>query len=120
MKKRIYGLETEYGIALIKKDNNWDCDIPAVRPYLDYLQKCFWPQYLPNGSRIYVDMSYHPEYATAECLDLADLIAQDKAGEKILIKALTEAVKYHKDEDVKRIALFKKIHDGIHKHERIR
>ena len=38
---------------------------------------------LGNGARLYNDHT-HPEYSTAECLTLADLVAQDRAGETIL------------------------------------
>jgi proteasome accessory factor A len=36
-----------------------------------------------NGARFYNDHT-HPEYATGECLGLFELIAQDKAGERIV------------------------------------
>ncbi len=38
---------------------------------------------LSNGARFYNDHA-HPEYSTPECTTLRDLIAQDKAGERIL------------------------------------
>lgn len=38
---------------------------------------------LANGARLYNDHG-HPEYATPECDDLFDLVAHDKAGEKIV------------------------------------
>ncbi len=38
---------------------------------------------LSNGARFYNDHA-HPEYATPECSTLHDLVAQDKAGERIL------------------------------------
>ncbi|MCS6922886.1 MAG: proteasome accessory factor PafA2 family protein [Fimbriimonadales bacterium] len=39
---------------------------------------------LVNGARLYNDHA-HPEYATPECRRLMDLIAHDKAGERILL-----------------------------------
>ena len=36
-----------------------------------------------NGARFYNDHT-HPEYATGECLGLFELVAQDKAGERIV------------------------------------
>ncbi|BCW96120.1 MAG: proteasome accessory factor PafA2 family protein [Fimbriimonadales bacterium] len=39
---------------------------------------------LANGARLYNDHA-HPEYATPECRRLLDLIAHDKAGERILL-----------------------------------
>jgi proteasome accessory factor A len=41
---------------------------------------------LSNGARLYNDHG-HPEYATPECRSLCDLIAQDKAGERIVFAA---------------------------------
>lgn len=38
---------------------------------------------LSNGARYYNDHA-HPEYSTPECKGLADIIAQDKAGERIV------------------------------------
>ncbi len=38
---------------------------------------------LSNGARFYNDHA-HPEYATPECKSLTDMIAQDKAGERIV------------------------------------
>ena len=34
-----------------------------------------------GGARLYLDVGSHPEFATAECDELADLLAQDRAGE---------------------------------------
>ena len=38
---------------------------------------------LSNGARYYNDHA-HPEYSTPECATLRDLVAQDKAGERVL------------------------------------
>ncbi len=40
---------------------------------------------LHNGARLYNDHT-HPEFSTAECLSLADLVAQDRAGERIVLQ----------------------------------
>ncbi len=40
--------------------------------------------FLPNGGRLYLDVGAHPEYATAECDQLWDLLAQIRAGAQIL------------------------------------
>ena len=42
---------------------------------------------LPNGARYYVDHA-HPEYSTPECLSPRELVAHDKAGERILERSL--------------------------------
>lgn len=41
---------------------------------------------LPNGARFYNDHT-HPEYSTPECRTIRDLLAQDRAGERILLRA---------------------------------
>lgn len=41
---------------------------------------------LANGARLYNDHG-HPEYATPECGSLLDLVAHDKAGERIVLEA---------------------------------
>ncbi|MCL2850656.1 MAG: Pup--protein ligase, partial [Micrococcales bacterium] len=40
--------------------------------------------FLRNGSRLYLDVGSHPEYATAECDDWHQLVVHDRAGERIL------------------------------------
>jgi len=40
--------------------------------------------FLENGARLYLDVGSHPEYATAECDAVRELVAQDKAGERIM------------------------------------
>jgi proteasome accessory factor A len=45
--------------------------------------------FLYNGGRLYLDMG-HVEYCTAECLNLADVVGYDLAGEEILQAALQE------------------------------
>ncbi len=42
---------------------------------------------LSNGARFYNDHA-HPEYSTPECSTLAELVAQDKAGERVLEECL--------------------------------
>jgi proteasome accessory factor PafA2 len=41
---------------------------------------------LPNGARFYNDHT-HPEYSTPECRTLIDLVAHDRAGERIIQRA---------------------------------
>ena len=40
--------------------------------------------YLTNGSRLYLDVGSHPEYATAEARDPMDALLQDLAGERVM------------------------------------
>ncbi|WP_062078648.1 Pup--protein ligase [Demequina globuliformis] len=84
--RRIFGLETEFGLHL---------DAPQGRAITPeevaghlFRSVVEWGRssnvFLPNASRLYIDVGAHPEYATAECDSLTDLIASDKAGERIV------------------------------------
>src|ERR671934_2196372 len=127
--KRVFGLETEYGITVNGADNvdvvhesielvrrytdhgalmKWDYELED--PHLDargfrarqLLQDADESAYyeidkkrplsfeeiksdlvLSNGARFYNDHA-HPEYSTPECTTLRQIVAQDKAGERIL------------------------------------
>lgn len=56
---------------------------------------------LANGARLYLDVGSHPEYATPECDSLADLVAHDKAGERILEQLLGSAEQRLHDEGIR-------------------
>mgnify|MGYP000860998290 CR=1 FL=1 len=47
--------------------------------------------FLGNGSRLYLDVGSHPEYATAECDSLRQLVAHDRAGEQIVESLAVDA-----------------------------
>jgi Pup amidohydrolase len=127
--KRVFGLETEYGITLSGAETvdvvaesielvrrytengalmKWDYELED--PHLDargfrareLLQDTDESAYyeidkrrplsfeeiksdlvLSNGARFYNDHA-HPEYSTPECTGLQQIVAQDKAGERIL------------------------------------
>ncbi|HMJ05649.1 MAG TPA: depupylase/deamidase Dop [Chthoniobacterales bacterium] len=129
--KRVFGLETEYGITLDGTDSvdvvaesielvrgyteqgahmKWDYDLED--PHRDargfraaeLLQDTDESAYfeidrkrplsfeeiksdlvLSNGARFYNDHA-HPEYSTPECTTLRGLVAQEKAGERILLE----------------------------------
>src|SRR6202521_592583 len=86
MLRRIYGIETEYGGTYsLRGQRRLSPD--EVSRFL-FRKVVAWGRssnvFLENGSRLYLDVGSHPEYATAECDELEDLVAQDKAGEWIL------------------------------------
>lgn len=93
MDKRIFGIETEFGIAY-SSPNSRPLSPEEVARYL-FRKVVSWGRssnvFLTNGSRLYLDVGSHPEYATAECDDLAQLIAHDRAGELILDDLVDEA-----------------------------
>ncbi len=93
MDRRIYGIETEFGIAY-SGPNSRPLSPEEVARYL-FRKVVSWGRssnvFLTNGARLYLDVGSHPEYATAECDDVAQLIAQDRAGELILEDLVNEA-----------------------------
>ncbi len=86
MERRIFGIETEYGVTCTFKGQR-RLSPDEVARYL-FRRVVSWGRssnvFLKNGSRLYLDVGSHPEYATAECDQVSDLLAQDRAGERIL------------------------------------
>jgi proteasome accessory factor A len=86
MERRIFGIETEYGVTCTFKGQR-RLSPDEVARYL-FRRVVSWGRssnvFLRNGSRLYLDVGSHPEYATAECDQIIDLLAQDRAGERIL------------------------------------
>ncbi|WP_026550386.1 Pup--protein ligase [Arthrobacter sp. Br18] len=93
MDRRIFGIETEFGISY-SGPNSRPLSPEEVARYL-FRKVVSWGRssnvFLTNGSRLYLDVGSHPEYATAECDDLAQLITHDRAGELILEDLVAEA-----------------------------
>jgi proteasome accessory factor A len=56
--------------------------------------------FLRNGARLYLDVGSHPEYATPECDSVLDLVAHDKAGERILEGLLLDADRRLREEGI--------------------
>ena len=93
MLRRIFGIETEYGVTFsLRGQRRLSPD--EVSRFL-FRKVVAWGRssnvFLENGSRLYLDVGSHPEYATAECDTLSDLVAQDKAGEAILRELVSYA-----------------------------
>jgi proteasome accessory factor A len=84
--KRIFGLENEYGVTCTLRGQR-RLSPDEVARYL-FRRVVSWGRssnvFLENGARLYLDVGSHPEYATPECDVIADLVAHDKAGERIL------------------------------------
>ncbi|MBM4138908.1 MAG: peptidase [Nitrospira sp.] len=71
------------GLAQDKEENEF-VERDAHRPFSFHDMKS--DLVLPNGARFYNDHT-HPEYSTPECRTLKDLLAQDRAGERIVQRA---------------------------------
>jgi proteasome accessory factor A len=86
MDRRIFGLETEYGVTCTFRGQR-RLSPDEVARYL-FRRVVAWGRssnvFLRNGSRLYLDVGSHPEYATAECDSVQQLITHDRAGERIL------------------------------------
>ncbi len=93
MDRRIFGLETEYGLTCTHEGQRTLSPDEVARHM--FRSVVAWGRssnvFLPNGSRLYLDVGNHPEYATAECDTLIDLLAQDRAGEVLMTELVDEA-----------------------------
>ncbi|NRA03084.1 MAG: Pup--protein ligase [Myxococcales bacterium] len=86
MQKRIFGVETEYGIIFTPEGRKTLPVEKAIRFLFEKLitTEHFLNVFLENGARFYQDTGCHPEYATPECASPRDVIIYDRAGERIL------------------------------------
>lgn len=91
MRRRIFGLETEYGITCsFKGQRRLSPDEVARYLFRSVVSRGGSSNmFLGNGGRLYLDVGSHPEYATAECDSMRQLIAQDEAG-KIIVQELAD------------------------------
>jgi len=110
VKRRIFGIENEYGVTcMLRGQRRLSPD--EVARYL-FRRVVSWGRssnvFLENGARLYLDVGSHPEYATPECDSLSDLVARDKAGERILESLVESAEQRLIDEGIRGdIYLFK-------------
>ena len=102
MDRRIFGIENEYGVTCTFRGQR-RLSPDEVARYL-FRKVVSWGRssnvFLANGSRLYLDVGSHPEYATPECDDINELVAHDKAGERILEGLVADAEKRLADEGV--------------------
>jgi len=105
--ERIHGIETEFGCLVAEKSfGDPETAVEQIKDHLFYEMRVgaidlsardevFEPArsggFLINGGRLYVDaVGSHLEYATAECRSIKDLIANDRAGQRLIVRALDE------------------------------
>ena len=93
MDRRIFGIENEYGVTCTFRGQR-RLSPDEVARYL-FRKVVSWGRssnvFLRNGARLYLDVGSHPEYATPECDDVTELVAHDKAGERVLEGLLVDA-----------------------------
>ncbi|NLT30782.1 MAG: Pup--protein ligase [Propionibacterium sp.] len=107
MTRRIYGLESEFGVLGLDDPLSPE----QIARYL-FRTVVAWGRtsnvFLENGSRVYLDVGSHPEYATAECDSLPQVVAHDRAGELIIHDLALGAQQQLAEERItSRIHLFK-------------
>src|ERR1700732_4512154 len=102
MDRRIFGLENEYGVTCTFRGSR-RLSPDEVARYL-FRRVVSWGRssnvFLRNGARLYLDVGSHPEYATPECDNVVDLVAHDKAGERILEGLLVDADRRLREEGI--------------------
>lgn len=85
--RRIMGIETEYGLIATPSGG-----ARALSPD-EVARRMFHPVveeygstnvFTRNASRLYLDVGNHPEVATAECDSLSQLLAYERAGDRIV------------------------------------
>ncbi len=110
MRRRIFGIENEYGVTCTLRGQR-RLSPDEVARYL-FRRVVSWGRssnvFLENGARLYLDVGSHPEYATPECDSLLDLVVHDKAGERILEGLLHSAEDRLLEEGIRgKVYLFK-------------
>jgi proteasome accessory factor A len=110
VERRIFGLENEYGVTCTLRGQR-RLSPDEVARYL-FRRVVSWGRssnvFLENGARLYLDVGSHPEYATPECDSIGDLVAHDKAGERILESLVASAEARLRDEGIRGVVyLFK-------------
>ncbi len=102
MDRRIFGIENEYGVTCTF-DGQRRLTPDEVARYL-FRKVVSWGRssnvFLANGSRLYLDVGSHPEYATPECDDVRQLVTHDKAGERIVEGLVADAQERIADEGI--------------------
>ncbi|QRY83350.1 Pup--protein ligase [Tsukamurella tyrosinosolvens] len=102
MQRRIMGIETEFGVTCTFHGHR-RLSPDEIARYL-FRRVVSWGRssnvFLQNGSRLYLDVGSHPEYATAECDSVLQLVTHDKAGERVLEDLLVDAEQRLQDEGI--------------------
>ena len=114
--RRVMGVETEFGVTAVR-------DGKAVLTPEEISRYLFRPVvaahrssniFTENASRLYLDVGSHPEYATAECDSVTQLLNYDKAGELLYNRLATEAEQALADDRVGgNVFLFKNNVDSV-------
>lgn len=103
MDRRIFGLENEYGVTCTLRGQR-RLSPDEVARYL-FRRVVSWGRssnvFLENGARLYLDVGSHPEFATPECDSIEEIVAHDKAGERILESLVVGAEERLEEEGIR-------------------
>lgn len=110
MERRIFGLETEYGITCTLRGQRRLTPDETAR-YL-FRSVVAWGRssnvFLENGGRLYLDVGSHPEFASPECDSMWDVVRYDRAGDQIIFDLVINAEARLRDEGIRgNISIFK-------------
>ena len=120
MARRIFGLETEYEVTCtlpgqldvateeVRREHDRHArpkrqsPDAVARHLFQRVASRRWSRsgFLPNGARLWLNVGSHPEYVTPECDNVLDLVAHDKAGERILEDLLADADRRLREEGI--------------------
>jgi proteasome accessory factor A len=110
VRRRIFGIETEYGVT-------WTSDGKRGLSPDEIARELFrrvvsWGRssnvFLDNGARLYLDVGSHPEYATPECDSPLQVATHDRAGERLVADLARGAeTRLREDGVAGRISVFK-------------
>jgi len=90
-----------YRVPELSRDPE-DAAFDSAGPGFSSLAEEHAARVLSNGARLYNDHG-HPEYSTPECTNLNDLVAHDRAGERIVL----ECAKQYQQTTGRTVALYK-------------
>jgi proteasome accessory factor A len=86
VRRRIIGLETEYGVSFTHDGLRRLSPDELARHLFRHVVS--WGRssnvFLENGARLYLDVGSHPEYATPECDSPLEAVIHEKAGDRII------------------------------------
>lgn len=103
LKRRIFGLETEYGITCTLKGQRRLTPDEVAR-YL-FRSVVSWGRssnvFMENGGRLYLDVGSHPEFATPECDSVLDVVRYERAGDEIMNDLVAKAEVRLRDEGIR-------------------
>ncbi|MBN2491650.1 MAG: proteasome accessory factor PafA2 family protein [Planctomycetes bacterium] len=91
MRERLFGIETEYALSVLRSERSADGDDDLLRALMGRVRQTH-PHlpahhsgvFLSNGARLYVDCGGHPEYCTPECTSPDEVVRHVLAGDRIL------------------------------------